>query len=71
MAPFFMVKNKLTSQFLTVVIYIVSFYVSYILTPQTIESIWLKILICLIYTSHDPDDIQLEDLVAHIIIKKK
>ena len=51
MAPFSMIKNKLLSQILCVVIYIISFYVAFILTPQSIESIWLKILIWHLYAT--------------------
>ena len=46
-----MIKDKLTSQLLCVLIYIVSFYVSYIFTPQSIGSIWLKILIWHLYAT--------------------
>ncbi len=51
MAPFSMIKNKLLSQILCVVIYIISFYVAFILTPESIESIWLKILIWHLYAT--------------------
>ena len=51
MAPFSMIKNKLLSQILCVVIYIISFYIAFILTPETIESIWLKILIWHLYAT--------------------
>ena len=46
-----MIKDKLTSQLLCVLIYIVSFYISYIFTPQSIGSIWLKILIWHLYAT--------------------
>ena len=46
-----MVKNKLTSQLLCVLIYTISFYVAYILTPQSIEDIWFKILIWHLYAT--------------------
>ena len=46
-----MIKNKLLSQILCVVIYIISFYVAFILTPQSIESIWLKITIWHLYAT--------------------
>ena len=51
MAPFSVIKNKLLSQILCVVIYIISFYVAFILTPQSIESIWLKITIWHLYAT--------------------
>ena len=51
MAPFSMIKNKLLSQILCIVIYIISFYVAFILTPESIESIWLKILIWHLYAT--------------------
>ena len=51
MAPFSMIKNQLLSQILCVVIYIISFYVAFILTPELIESIWLKILIWHLYAT--------------------
>ena len=51
MAPFSMIKNKQLSQILCVMIYIISFYVAFILTPQSIESIWLKILIWHLYAT--------------------
>jgi Predicted membrane protein len=51
MAPLSMIKNKLLSQILCVVIYIISFYVAFILTPESIESIWLKILIWHLYAT--------------------
>ena len=46
-----MIKDKLTSQLICVFIYIVSFYLSYIFTPQSIGSIWLKILIWHLYAT--------------------
>ena len=51
MTPFSMIKNKLLSQILCVVIYIISFYVAFILTPKSIESIWLKITIWHLYAT--------------------
>ena len=41
MAPFSMIKNKLLSQILCVVIYIISFYVAFILTPEVSSKITL------------------------------
>ena len=46
-----MIKDKLTSQLICVFIYIVSFYLSYIFTPQSIGNIWLKILIWHLYAT--------------------
>jgi steroid 5-alpha reductase family enzyme len=46
-----MIRDKLTSQLLCVFIYVISFYVAYILTPQSIDSIWLKILIWHLYAT--------------------
>ena len=46
-----MIKGKLTSQLLCVLIYVLSFYISYLITPQSIESVWLKILIWHLYAT--------------------
>ena len=46
-----MIKGKLTSQLLCVLIYALSFYISYLTTPQSIESVWLKILIWHLYAT--------------------
>ena len=46
-----MIKGKLTSQLLCVLIYVLSFYISYLTTPQSIESVWLKILIWHLYAT--------------------
>ena len=46
-----MIKGKLTSQLLCVLIYVLSFYISYLTTPQSIESVRLKILIWHLYAT--------------------
>ena len=46
-----MIKGKLSSQLLCVLIYVLSFYISYLITPQSIESVWLKILIWHLYAT--------------------
>ena len=46
-----MIRDKLTSQLLCVFIYVISFYVAYILTPESVDSIWLKILIWHLYAT--------------------
>ena len=40
-----MLKNKIISQLICILIYLVSFYLSYILVPESISNIWLKITI--------------------------
>ncbi len=45
MPPFLMIKDKRISQLLCLSIYIVSFYLAYIVLPESINFIWLKITI--------------------------
>tara|TARA_B100000579_G_C22794352_1_gene836253 strand:+ start:503 stop:1366 length:864 start_codon:yes stop_codon:yes gene_type:complete len=46
-----MIKNKLYSQLLCVFIYILAFYISFILLPKSVTSIWLKITIWHLYAT--------------------
>ena len=46
-----MFKNKIISQLICILIYLISFYLSYILVPESISNIWLKITICHIYAT--------------------
>ena len=45
MPPFLMIKDKRISQLLCLSIYIVSFYLAYIVLPESINFIWLKVTI--------------------------
>ena len=45
MPPFLMMKDKRISQLLCLSIYIVSFYLAYVVLPESINFIWLKITI--------------------------
>ena len=45
MPPFLMIKDKRISQLLCLSIYIVSFYLAYVVLPESINFIWLKITI--------------------------
>ena len=51
MAPFLMLKDKNISQLLCLLIYICSFYLSYILFPDSIYFIWLDITIWHVYAT--------------------
>ena len=51
MAPTLMIKDKNISQLLCLLIYIFSFYFSYILLPDSINFIWLKITIWHVYAT--------------------
>ena len=51
MAPTLMIKDKNISQLLCLLIYIFSFYFSYILLPDSINFIWLKITIWHLYAT--------------------
>ena len=46
-----MLKNKIISQLICILIYLISFYLSYILVPESISNIWLKITIWHIYAT--------------------
>ena len=46
-----MLKNKIISQLICILIYLISFYLSYILVPELISNIWLKITIWHIYAT--------------------
>jgi steroid 5-alpha reductase family enzyme len=46
-----MLKNKIISQLICILIYLISFYLSYILVPESISNIWLKIIIWHIYAT--------------------
>ena len=46
-----MIKNKLYSQLLCVFIYALAFYISFILLPKSVTSIWLKITIWHLYAT--------------------
>ena len=46
-----MLKNKLVSQLICVLIYLISFYISYILVPESISNVWIKITIWHIYAT--------------------
>ena len=46
-----MLKNKIISQLICIFIYLISFYLSYILVPESISNIWLKITIWHIYAT--------------------
>ena len=51
LAPFFMLKDKKISQILCLLIYFLSFYFSYILLPESLDFIWLKITIWHVYAT--------------------
>ena len=51
MAPTLMIKDKNISQLLCLLIYIFSFYFSYILLPDSINFIWLEITIWHVYAT--------------------
>ena len=51
MPPFLMIKNKKISQLVCLTIYIISFYVSFLLTPEFISNVWLKITIWHLYAT--------------------
>ena len=46
-----MIKDKKVSQLLCILIYFLSFYVSYILLPNSLDFIWLKITIWHVYAT--------------------
>ena len=46
-----MLKDKIISQLICILIYLISFYLSYILVPESISNIWLKITIWHIYAT--------------------
>ena len=46
-----MLKNKSVSQLICVLIYLISFYISYILVPESISNVWIKITIWHIYAT--------------------
>ena len=46
-----MLKNKIISQLICILIYLISFYLSYILVPESISNIWLKITIWHVYAT--------------------
>ncbi len=46
-----MIKSKSTSQFFCLIIYVLGFYISYLLLPESINKIWLKITLWHIYAT--------------------
>ena len=46
-----MIKNKKISQLVCLTIYIISFYISFLLTPESISNVWLKITIWHLYAT--------------------
>ena len=46
-----MIKNKKISQLVCLTIYIISFYISFLLTPVSISNVWLKITIWHLYAT--------------------
>ena len=52
MTPFFkMIKSKFTSQIVCIFIYVVSFYLSYLLLPESITDTWSKIVVWHIFAT--------------------
>ena len=46
-----MIKSKSTSQFICLIVYVLGFYISYLLLPDSINKIWLKITLWHIYAT--------------------
>ena len=46
-----MIKSKLTSQVVCIFIYVVSFYLSYLLLPESITDTWLKVVVWHIFAT--------------------
>ena len=46
-----MIKNKKISQLVCLAIYLISFYISFLITPESISNVWLKITIWHLYAT--------------------